>query len=74
MVKLPNFWLLEIKVKLLLEEFENIQKMDISKIKYDKCKDKNISNIFNNEFYIICNTCNIKLCPLWNLNIIIIII
>ena len=51
------------KNNISLEEYENTQKIDISKIKCDKCKDKNLGNIFNNEFYI-CNTCNIKLCPL----------
>ena len=46
-----------------LEEYENTQKIDLSKIKCDKCNDKSIYNIYNNEFYL-CNTCNIKLCPL----------
>ena len=44
-----------------LNEYEN--KIDISKIKCDKCKNKNKSNTFNNEFYI-CYECNMNLCPL----------
>ena len=50
-----------IKNNILLEEYENTQKIDISKIKCDKCRDKNLSNIFNNKFYI-CYTCNMNLC------------
>ena len=44
-------------------EFENKQGIDISQIKCDKCKNKNKSNTFNNEFYI-CYECKINLCPL----------
>ena len=43
------------------EEFENIEKIDLSKIKCDNCKLKNMSNSYNNDFYM-CNTCNVKLC------------
>ena len=52
-----------IKNNILLEEYENTQKIDISKIKCDKCKEKSINDTYNNEFYI-CNSCDIKLCPL----------
>ena len=46
-----------------LDEFKNKQGIDISKIKCDKCKNRNKSNTFNNEFYI-CYECNMNLCPL----------
>ena len=46
-----------------LNEFNNTQNIDISKIKCDTCQDGNKSNTFNNDFYI-CNKCNINLCPL----------
>jgi len=48
---------------LLLEEFENKQKIDISKIICDICKKNNKSNTYNNDFYK-CNTCKIYICPL----------
>jgi len=50
---------------ILLSEYEN--NMDISKIICDKCKNKNKSNIYNNEFYR-CNICKINLCPLCKSN------
>ena len=46
-----------------LNEYENKQKIDISKIKCDICKDKNKSNTYNNDFYI-CYECKMNLCPL----------
>ena len=46
---------------ILLNEFENIQKSNISKLICNKCY-KNYINI-NEELYI-CNECNINLCPL----------
>ena len=52
-----------IKDNINLKEFDNKQKIDISKIKCDLCKDKNKSNTYNNEFYI-CYECKINLCPL----------
>ena len=52
-----------IKNNILFEEYENLQNIDISKIKCDKCNDKSINDTFNNQFFI-CNTCNLKLCPL----------
>ena len=47
---------------ILLEEYENTQKIDISKIKCNICKD-NKSESYNNIFYI-CNSCKINICPL----------
>ena len=48
---------------LLLEEYENTQKIDISKIICNICKINNKSNTYNNDFYI-CNKCKINICPL----------
>jgi hypothetical protein len=48
---------------ILLEEYENIEKIDISKIICNICNINNKSNTYNNEFYI-CNTCKINICPL----------
>ena len=48
---------------LLLSEFEKTQNIDISKIICDKCKEKNMGNVFNKEFYR-CINCNMNLCPL----------
>ena len=48
-----------------LNEYEN--KIDISKIKCDKCKIKNKSNTYKNEFYR-CNICKISICPLCKSN------
>ena len=46
-----------------LNEYENIQKIDFSKIICNECYKYNINNIYNEEFYI-CNECGINLCPL----------
>ena len=46
-----------------LNEFEAFQAIDISQIKCDKCKHRNKSNTFNNEFYL-CYECKMDLCPL----------
>ena len=46
---------------ILLKEYENIQKKDISKIVCNKCYKSNIN--INEEIYI-CNDCNINLCSL----------
>ena len=46
---------------ILLNEFENMQKIDISKIVCNKCYKNNIN--INEELYI-CIECNINLCPL----------
>ena len=51
------------KENILLNEFENMQKIDYTKIKCNKCEINNRNNMHNNEFYI-CNDCNINLCPL----------
>ena len=48
---------------ILLEEYENIEKIDISKIICNICNINNKSNTYNNEFYI-CNTCKKNICPL----------
>ena len=48
---------------ILLKEYDNISKIDISKIKCDICKIKNKSNTYNNIFYT-CPNCCIYLCPL----------
>ena len=49
---------------LLIDEYENSQKIDITQIKCDICKLKNKSNTFNNEIYIY-NLCKIILCPIY---------
>ena len=46
-----------------LKDFNKTQVIDISKIKCDKCKSKNKSETFNNEFYV-CYECKMNLCPL----------
>ena len=48
---------------ILLEEYENTQKIDISKIICNICNKNNKSNTYNNEFYI-CNECKKNICPL----------
>jgi len=48
---------------LLISEFEKTQDINLSKIICDKCKNKNIGKIFNNEFYI-CINCKSNLCPM----------
>jgi len=48
---------------ILFKDFNETQKIDISKIKCDICKIKNKSNTFNNDFYK-CNECKINICPL----------
>ena len=49
---------------MILNEYENTQKIDTSKIKCSKCN-CNVakSEIYNNEMYI-CNICKMYLCPL----------
>ena len=46
-----------------LNEFNKLQSIDESQIICDNCKTNNKSETFNKKFYI-CNTCNIKLCPM----------
>ena len=48
---------------ILIDEYENSQKMDQSKIICNNCKIKNKSNTYKNELFK-CNSCNINLCPL----------
>ena len=48
---------------LLISEFEKTQDINISKIICDKCKNKNMGEVFNQEFYR-CINCKINLCPL----------
>jgi len=50
-----------------LSEYENLENIDISKIICNKCKKKNKSNTYHNEFYR-CNICKINLCPLCKSN------
>ena len=47
---------------ILLNEYENTQKIDISKIKFYKCKKENQAKSYKNIFYR-CNQCNKNLCP-----------
>ena len=47
---------------ILFEKFENLQKIDISKIVCDNCN-KNKSDSYNYQFYT-CTTCNNNLCPI----------
>ena len=47
---------------IIIEEYENIQGIDISKIKCNKCEN-NKSNTYNNEFYR-CIKCKINICPI----------
>ena len=46
---------------IFLKEFENTQKIDISKIICDECKTNNKANSYKNLFYR-CNNCKINLC------------
>ena len=47
---------------ILLNEFEDKQKLDYSKIVCDKCKEVNRRDSYNNEFNK-CFTCKMNLCP-----------
>ena len=49
-----------------INEYENTQNIDLSKIICDICKKKSRLDIYNNEFYK-CNKCNMNLCPLCKL-------
>jgi len=51
---------------ILLNEFEEKQKININKIKCDKCL-KNKDEIFKNSLYI-CNECKLNLCPICKSN------
>ena len=48
---------------ILLDEFDNTQYIDISKIICDECKKTSKSKSYKKEFYV-CIKCNKKLCPL----------
>ena len=48
---------------ILLDEFKNTQKIDISKIKCDVCNINNKSNTYKNILFR-CSICNINICPL----------
>ena len=51
------------KGNLLLDEYRATQRIDISKIVCDNCKENNKGNSYNNMFFRCC-TCNMNLCPL----------
>ena len=57
-----------IQNNILLHLFKETQKIDLSNIICDICKENNNNNAYNNEFYI-CNTCNKNLCPLCKINL-----
>ena len=46
-----------------IQEFDNTQNINESKIICDICKNNNKGKTYNNIFYI-CATCNINICPL----------
>ena len=48
---------------ILINKFNEYQKIDYSKIICNNCNKNNINNTFKNEFYI-CDICKINLCPL----------
>ena len=48
---------------ILLDEYENIENINLSKIICNICKNANIKNTFNNEFYK-CISCDKNICPL----------
>ena len=50
-----------IRNNILLEEYDNTQKIDLSKVKCDNCKNNNKDKASIKEFYI-CNSCDIQLC------------
>ena len=52
-----------VKENINLINFNNTQKIDLSKIICNKCKDKNKGNTFKNEFYR-CLNCKENLCPM----------
>ena len=47
---------------LYIQDFENTQKIDLSKIICDICKSNNKNETHNNEFYK-CLNCNLNICP-----------
>ena len=55
------------KTDILLNEYEETQKINISNIICNICKERNKGNTHNNEFYK-CIDCNINICPLCKTN------
>ena len=55
------------KENINLINFNDTQKIDLSKIICDICKDKNKGNSYKNEFYL-CLNCNQNLCPICKYN------
>ena len=55
------------KNNILIDKFEETQKIDLSKIICDKCKENNMGKTFNKKFFK-CISCNMKLCPICSLN------
>ena len=53
-------------IKMLINEYEDYQNIDLTKIKCDICQNDKY-NIYNNELYL-CNTCKKKICPLCKSN------
>ena len=51
------------KNNILLNEFGNTQKINLSNIKCDDCKENDKENTYKNKFYN-CISCNKNLCPL----------
>ena len=51
------------KENILLNKFEEEQKIKLNEIKCNICEINNKANTVNNEFFI-CNTCNKNICPL----------
>ena len=51
------------KKNIKFSEFEDIQKINLSKIICEKCRVNNMGNTYNNEFFR-CLKCNINICPL----------
>jgi len=48
---------------ILLNEFEDTQYIDESKIICDECKDNNLDKSYNKKFYR-CNECKMNICPI----------
>ena len=51
---------------ILLEEYEDTQYIDISKVICELCKERNKGNSYDNIFYR-CNICKINICPICKL-------
>ena len=55
------------KSDILINKYEETQKINISKILCDQCKERNKGKTYNNEFYK-CIDCNANICPLCKCN------